>query len=103
MCFYFSDEQDEGSIKTFVYHQDTKNLHPGTLSPLPTQFFEPKQIHQQFIYNKYTYEISLLESVSKEVEVKEKEKNSLLQRIEDIQKKVGSEIKDVDKLFANVE
>lgn len=103
MCFYYTDELENKKINTFLYQQDTNALNPGTLSPLPTQFFSVKQIQKQFIYNKYAYELSILNSKLKDVNIKENEKEKLKSSIQQIQQLMDAEIKHAKKLFENAE
>lgn len=103
MCFYYSDEPETQRIDTFLYQQDTANLYPGTLSPLPTQFYNVKQIRQQFIFNKYAYELSVLNSKLNDVNVKENEKEKLKNSILEIQKLMDSEIEYGKKMFENTD
>mgnify|MGYP001077456524 CR=1 FL=1 len=103
MCFYYTDEPEDKEIETFLYHQDTNILYPGTLSPLPTQFFNSKQIHQQFIFNKYAYELSVLNPKLNDMTAKEREKEHLKNTIKQIQNTMESEIDYAKKMFENSE
>ena len=57
-------------FNTFMFEENTSNAEeaPGILYPLPTQFFTPEEIQEQFHYESQIKEMATLKNYRREME-----------------------------------